>query len=204
MFRRVVIPAPIPDPARRPVPMKVVAGTQSLGVYENLAKELDYQPAQLLEEQIRRFLVENNIQVFDYDEVDRYLAHIAEDVKKVWIWRPLRKQDNPDWGEGWFAENGHLGWSGRAPKGHGDGTVFAGHGSCRPKEHAYRPYHHAVPAHVLRKVKTIQDKFGAQVKFLVSDYAVPKPDPFIAVTAHDVPRIIFDVWDEPGFGDTEI
>jgi hypothetical protein len=64
----------------------------------------------------------------------------------------------------------------------------------------YRPYHHAVPIHVLRQVNKIQDRFGDEVKFFVSDYTDPKPDPFIMVTALDVQQIIFGVWDEPNFG----
>lgn len=46
-------------------------------------------------------------------------------------------------------------------------------------------------------------QFMGKLRFYVSDYAVPEPDPFIAVkfscdrTSRDI--IIFDVWDEPGF-----
>jgi hypothetical protein len=171
-----------------------------LGTYESIAKELSYEPAQLLQEQIFRFLKENNIRIYDFDTVDHYLAAIAEQEGKVWIWRPLRQQDAPNWGAGECGRNNHIGWWGRAPTGC-TGQVFAGHGSCRPKEWVYRPYDRAVPIRVLRDVKKIEGRFGNRVKFLVSDYAVPKPDPFIAVTAPDVNPIIFDVWDEPGFGE---
>lgn len=180
--------------------MLASAGVEPLGTYESIAEELNYKPAQLLQEQLFRFLKENDIQIYDFDAVDRYLAAIAEKEGKVWIWRPLRQQDTPNWGAGECGRNNHIGWWGRAPTGH-TGQVFAGHGSCRPKDWVYRAYDRAVPAHVLRHVKKIEGKFGERVKFLVSDYAVPKPDPFIAVTAPDVDLIIFDAWDEPGFGE---
>lgn len=196
---RATATASVPNVPSRPSTKQVVVGTQSLGVYEELAGKLNYLPAQLLEEQLLRLLAENNIRVFDHDEVDRYLAAIAEAEGKMWIWRPLRDEDRPDWGEGGAGESNHHGWWGRTPKGSNE---YVGHGSCRPKEHAYRPYHRAVPVHVLRKVDLIQNKFGPRVKFFVSDYAVPKPDPFIMVTARDVSHIIFDVWDEPGFGNS--
>lgn len=77
-----------------------------------------------------------------------------------------------------------------------------GHGSYKD-EWAYRPYNKAVPVKILRWVKKIQEKFGKDVLFFVSDYAVPRPDPFIMVTAPDVSRIIFGVWDEPAFDDDE-
>ncbi len=181
-----IVPAISPQ---RPQPRLAVVGSEPLGVYEELARELNYKPAQLLEEQLLRFLNENQIEVYDYDEVDRYMAALAEKIGKVWIWRPLREQDKP---EGWM-------WEGRRSDEGGAVNQYRGHGGYR-NEFEYRPYPHAVPVHVLRNVKKIQDKFGAQAKFFVSDYADPKPDPFIMVTALDVKRIIFGVWDEPGFG----
>jgi hypothetical protein len=170
-------------PAARPI----AAGSEPLGTYEALAKELGFLPAQLLEEQLKRFLAESRIQVYPYQEVDKYLATLAENEGKAWIWRPLREKDKPDYA-----------YSGRANKEKGI-DQFRGHGSYRD-EWNYRPYDKAVPIHILRQVKKIQDKFGDQVKFFVSDYAVPDPDPFIMVTALDVDRVIFGVWDEPGFG----
>ena len=61
--------------------------------------------------------------------------------------------------------------------------------------------------HALEKVMKIEQKFGDRVKFFVSDYIFPKPDPFIMVrpameNAGDATEyhFVFDVWDEPGFG----
>lgn len=188
MFGRnkaVVTPVVLPIPSR-PTARSVTAGSQSLGTYEALAKELNFLPAQLLEEQLLRFLAEKQIQIYSYAEVDAYLAAIAEKDGKFWMWRPLREKDKPNYI-----------WNGRVTEKHSD--QYRGHGSYRD-EWNYRPYNKAVPIHILRRVKDIQDRFGDQVKFFVSDYAVPDPDPFIMVTALDVKNIIFGVWDEPGFG----
>lgn len=175
---------------KKPTAQSVSVGTvQPLGTYEALAKELNFLPAQLLEIQLRRFLAEQQIQVYSYKEVDIYLATIAEKEGKVWIWRPLRGCDEPNYR-----------WNGRRPTGGGD--LERGHGSYKD-EWNYRPYDKAVPIHILRKVKKIQDEFDSHVKFFVSDYAAPNPDPFIMVTALGVDRFIFGVWDEPGFGADE-
>ena len=170
-----------------PKPQVPIVQPVEIGVYENLAEEIGFAPAKLLEEQILRFLKQEGIHVYDYQEVDAYMTAIAVERKKIWIWRPLREQDIIE------------GWSWR---GH-DGVKFnrndiRGHGSYR-NEWEYRPYDKAVPIEILREVKKTHDHFGEKVKFFVSDYADPRPDPFIMVTALDVNRIIFGFWDEPGF-----
>lgn len=173
----------LPD---KPVPMPANVGTEPLGTYEALAGELGFEPAQLLEEQLRRFLNEESIPIYNYADVDAYMAALAEEQGKIWIWRPLRERDKPnDWS-----------WEGRQSKRIRD---YYGHGAYQDRW-SYRPYDRAVPIHILRQVKKIQDKFGDKVLFFVSDYAVPDPDPFIMVTAPDVQKIVFGVWDEPEFG----
>src|SRR3989344_5481107 len=74
------------------------------------------------------------------------------------------------------------------------------------KEWRCRPYERLVPFHALEKVAKIETKFGDRVKFFVSDYATPNVDPFIMVRPaacdscdHEY-NLIFDAWDEPGFG----
>lgn len=177
-----------PQPPKKPLATTPRVGATPLGTYEELSRELGFFPAQLLEEQINRFLADQEIPVYDYKEVDRYLTVIARQQKKFWIWRPLRERDKP---QGW-------GWTGHHDE--DDSEVPRGHGSYYDMW-AYRPYDKAVPIHILRHVKTIQERFGDSVLFFVSDYAVPDPDPFIMVTALDVSRIVFGVWDEPTFGE---
>lgn len=174
---------------KRPSPITLRKDVTPLGAYEKLAKELEFMPAQLLEEQLLRFLAESQIPIYDCDEVDAYLTQVAKKNNKFWIWKPLREKDKPN---GWL-------WGGHNNDG---ASAMRGHGSYRD-EWEYRPYAKAVPIHILRRVKKIQDKFGDAVKFFVSDYADPRPDPFIMTTALDVKRIIFGVWDEPGFSSEE-
>ncbi len=79
--------------------------------------------------------------------------------------------------------------------------------SSSDKKWQCRPYERLVPMHALEKVAKIEAKFGDSVKFLVSDYAAPNADPFIMVRpamcdsgTQAEYHLIFDVWDEPGFG----
>lgn len=173
----------------KPVPITPHKGVVPLGTYEKLAEELEFMPAQLLREQLLMFLAENDIPIYDYAEVDKYLIHEAEKQKKYWIWRPLRERDKP---KDWINIEGHYA-NGSTE------SAWRAHGSYRRDESAYRPYDKAIPIHILQDVKKIQDRFKDKLSFFVSDYDVPKPDPFIMVTALDVGTIIFGVWDEPAF-----
>ena len=165
----------------RPKPQLVKVSDEPLDDYIKLADELGFNPGQLLEEKLLRFLHAHNIPKYSYKEVDQYLIRLAKAKDKYWIWRPLRQKDSDN--------------SKYQIIGHGDSGLD---GSFK-KEWAYRPYEKAVPIHILRQVKLINDEFGGKVGFFVSDYADPNPDPFIMVTAIDVTLIIFGVWDEPAF-----
>lgn len=172
----------------KPVAKEPVANVAQLTLktYEDLSSELGFIPAQLLEAKLLLFLHEEKMPVYDYREVHKYLAVLANKEKKIWTWRPLREKDKPNgWHWGDTVRDWEGGWS-------------PGHGSYRDTWN-YRPYDKAIPIHILRRVKKIQDQFEDKVLFFVSDYAVPQPDPFIMVTALDISRIIFGVWDEPGF-----
>ncbi len=182
----------IPTALLKPEPFIPQTSVVSLGRYEALAKELKFMPAQLLEEQLLRFLAERKILIYDYAQVDAYLIRQASKKGKFWIWRPLRESDKP---RGW-AIMGHN-------EDGSDHEFGRGHGSYRD-EPDYRPYSRAVPIRILQQVQTIQDRFGGQVLFFVSDYAVPRPDPFIMVTTFDVKKIIFGVWDEPAFDEAPV
>lgn len=167
----------------KPIPVPLTHGVNPLGTYEELAKELGFFPAQLFDEQLLRFLNKENMPIYDYEKVDAYMTALARVAEKNWGWRPLREKDKPkDWG-----------WSGRLE-------------SIKDKYFSYGGYYaacydKAVPIRILRQVKKIQGEFGDRAFFFVSDYSVPVPDPFIMVTTEFAQRIVFGVWDEPGFGD---
>jgi hypothetical protein len=167
---------PRPKPVAR-------AATPMPSAYEQLAAELDFLPDELLNQQIGNFLVEQQIPIYNYKAVCKYMTAIAVSNGANFFWRPLRRKDKEIFG-GWH-------W-GRGQK----------HGYYQSIDSVCRPYDKLVPAHILNDVKIIQDRFGPQVAFFVSDYKASSPDPFILVTA---PRIevdlwVFGAWDEPGFG----
>jgi hypothetical protein len=176
----------VKPPMLRPLPM-LVPSQPCLDEYEQMAKEIRFMPAKLIEAKIFQILRQNEIKVFDYDQVYLYLKDKAlrENPNKRWIWRPLREQDR-------------LPFEFEHPK---SSRVddWGWHGYYRPKQSEFRPYDKPVPLRVLKEVKLIGDQVPTAT-FFVSDYATVRPDPFIMVTQLDVAIIVFDVWDEPDFG----
>jgi len=171
----------------RPTARKPDVGKFSLTAYEELAAELKYHPIQLVHQQLLRFMDEQGIDVYDFDPVNAYLTRIARSEGKEWLCRPLRQEDVMQ------------GWNGRDKRGRETG-IWSDHGHYNPASTECRPYNKLVPLRALQKVKLIRDKFGERVRFFVSDYAVPNPDPFIFAKIVDIELVPFDVWDEPGFG----
>jgi len=161
--------------------------TSEMDTYIEVAKELGFSPDQLIEERLNRYFLEQNIPLYNYDNVDRYLMTLARRENEVWKWKPLREKDH-------LLGNWQI--TGRNDK--GEEVDSGGHGSYHK---TYHPYDKAVPLHILQRVKKIEDYFlDIDLKFFVSDYSAPKPDPFIMVTALiNVPQKIFGVWDEPAF-----
>lgn len=152
--------------------------------YERTCKAIGFEPAALLEARVLSFFKEKGIRIFDYAEVSAYMKQKAEAKKKIWHWRPLRAVD------------GIMGWQWESF----DSYSRLLHDYYNSKNWNCRPYSREVPLRVLATVEQIHGEFGDQVKFFVTDYSVPRPDPFIAVVALDMPRLVFDYWDEPDFG----
>ena len=182
-----VIPFPISNVPQRS------ADPEAQSSYQELATSLGFRPAALVREQLIAFFVENDIKLFDYDMVCAWLSHKKQEAgMPYWCWRPLREKDeiqNFAWGLNT--------WNKPAM----DGYYAHGDDQCQP-------YDLLVPRHALEKVAKIEKVFGDDVKFFVSDYARPNPDPFIMVRPAGMERdgllvqylLVFDVWDEPGFG----
>lgn len=154
--------------------------------YVEIATAIGFVPEELVRAQLLTFFNENDIKIYDYAEVDAYLRKKRlQDKKNRWVWRPLRQADTPR--EHWHSPPDEL----------GDGSYYQN--SCPP-------YSKLVPQPTLEKVAKIEKQFGNKVQFFVSDYAVPKPDPFIGVRVKgsidsvETAMLVFDVWDEPGFG----
>jgi len=168
----------------KPQPTLVKEKVDNLTDYETLARKLDFYPAALLEQQLLNHFAEGNIPLFNYDEVDRYLRDQIKGSAEYWIWRPLRSKDKPD-GWHWGPIRRNHNWD---------------HNGSYKDGWAWRPYDKSVPLYILEQVHEIESQFDEGPLFFVSDYAVSNPDPFIMVTALDVKRIVFGMWDEPNFG----
>lgn len=171
---------------------KSLVGSDKQCSYEELAKKLGFAPAELTRAQLLAFFEGELIKLYNYEQVQTWLIAKKEEAKaKNWCWRSLRERDvvtSYSWG--WDDEN--SGW--------GDGFYSSKDWNCRP-------YERLVPAHALEKVAKIEAKFGDRVKFFVSDFASSNPDPFImvrpamSISGEEAEYyMIFDVWDEPGFG----
>ena len=129
------------------------------------------------------YIFESGTKVYDFALVDKYLYNKAlkEGTQVRWVWKPLREKDRSAIGNSRDSRTA--------------GLMF-------PKQ-----YGHAVPERVLAHVAGILEKLPDAV-FLVSDYEVIKPDPFLAITTEKLlgeGKIwIVDVWAEPGFTDAVV
>lgn len=179
--------AAIIRPAVRPVAEIVALQPEErlrVRSYEEVARSIGFMPTQLLLVKMYEFMSDAGIEVFDNRKVDAYLRAMTP-RGSAWCWRPLRPRDR--------IEDFQFGGA--------RGFYSASNWACRP-------YESLAPRHALEKVERIDRQFGASVKFFVSDFGVPNADPFIMCRPGqcdsgdgDRPyEIIFDVWDEPGFG----
>jgi len=166
----------------RPTPVSVVS-TPLPEQYQDLSAELGFHPNDLLTLQIKNFMIEQQIPMYDYSSVVDYMRRVAAKERKKFFWRPLRKKDKDVWGT--------WGWNVSESDDYYHYRCF----ECSV-------YDKMVPLHILQDVKLLDKKFDGEVGFFVTDYAVPHPDPFILVAApkESAERIIFGAWDEPGFG----
>jgi len=57
-----------------------------------MAKQIGFEPRELLKEKLMRFLAANGIQTYDYEEVRNYLNKTKPERTK-WEWIPLRSKD---------------------------------------------------------------------------------------------------------------
>lgn len=123
-----------------------------------------------------------NLHVYDWKRVDDYLYRQAlrQGTNVRWVWKPVREEDQKS------IANTSLQTRG------GVGMVYA------------KLYAQPLPIRILKRMKEIECEM-ADVVFLVSDYEVVKPDPFLAITTKSLLESgkiwIIDQWDEPSFND---
>ncbi len=153
--------------------------------YTELAQKAGVYVSQLVMHRFSRFLNDQDIPVFNHDEVVKYMDVKAKEQgnKDGWCWHPLREKDKMG---GSFGTNTPV-YSDYYAKWCG-------------------VYGKVVPLRALKKVALIEEHFKDEVKMFVSDYAVKHPDPFLMALIDGnrvVHRYVIDFWNEPGFGLTQ-
>jgi hypothetical protein len=154
--------------------------------YLKTAKAVGLDSPAIAEAQLAQIIVDHGFSIYDYSNVDNYLYHEAlkQGTQVRWVWKPMRTADMKA-----AAQETWSTWDGM-------GRISAA-----------SMYARALPEKVLAKVECLMTELPDAI-FLVSDYEVVKPDPFLAVTtpkmlsAHRI--FIVDQWDEPGFTDKPI
>lgn len=185
----------IPQEARKatgPMPTiaQVRAASYHLGArivpanYIKLAHDVGVGPS-AEEAQIDQAISDLNLNVYPFDKVDNYLYRNALKLgaNVHWVWKPARQKD-----AGVISE-ASLGFS-------STGATAAGLVSAKL-------YTQIIPEQVLVEMSALLDVIP-DAMFLVSDYEVMKPDPFLAVTTKNLLSAgkvwIIESWLEPGFG----
>jgi hypothetical protein len=161
-------------------------GEQRKDDYHAVAKSIGLSPSASTDEaDVLEAIEHSQLHVYDFDKVDGYLYRRAlrEKSPSRWVWKPMRKSDVKANAAG--VKTGE------------DGVQIDRVGYVSATQ-----YSRVLPMRVMENVKSVLDCLPDAV-FLVSDYEVIRPDPFLAVTT---PRLleagkiwIIDCWDEPGF-----
>lgn len=163
-------------PATPEVPMGVPAEADGRldDDYKALALKLGVACEESLRLELQAALAEMGLRIYKMGAVTKYLIGLCPEGEFV-CWKTLRKRDA-----------------------HGDS--MAG-----PTKHHTRVnivYDHPVPYPVLLTVDRLQERFGDEISFYVSDYEAPIPDPFLLVVLSRGGadgQFIVERWDEPGF-----
>ena len=172
----------------KPKPMRIdLMPLSDLSEYEAVAKELGFDPPQLVQRKLEiarreviEFLLDHGMPIYNNKSVHDYMSKLAEKEGKFFAWVRLGEQHED------------AIWTGVR------GTPLIS--VARHGEFASGTYQHPVPLEMLKRAAEIKKRFGDEVEFFISDYAVVDPDPFIMVKRGGCSGIVFGVWNEPGFG----
>jgi hypothetical protein len=155
--------------------------------YITVAKRIGIDSTPIEEAQLLDLIHRKDLKVFDYSRVDDYLYNQALKMgtNTRWVWKPVRDADMK-------LAQPHATWSTRAGMGFIYPTVYA----------------KAIPQRILEQIEDLLcDKEIDGLIFLVSDFEVIKPDPFLAITTAKLLEqgkiFIIAQWDEPSFTDSE-
>jgi len=157
---------------------KLVGKVVALDTYDNLAAEIGYEPPTRVVHELRVFLANKGLPVYDTNEVWAYMDAVARKEGCGWDWFPLRAEDN---------------------RGHHSQSLGRFNGDLR-----ISLYTKEVPIRVLRLIADIPEELRQKFGFYVTDYRALTPDPFLMA----IPKgsrehehvTVLAVWDEPSFG----
>jgi hypothetical protein len=172
----VVAKEPLPVPQVQPVSLERELSKLEEEEYLRLSKELGTIAgnAELAWSALDDFLHERGMGYYNFEEVMKFLTkQTPQTPEKLKVsWEPLREKDT--WNE-WLPMSSSSSWP-------------------------HPLYAKKVPLQALQLVSDIEKYAPDAYNFYVSDYAVVRPDPFLAVgikNGHQR-RVIFH-WDEPAF-----
>ena len=169
-------PTPTPLPIAKAVREPKIQDEERLE-YIRVCQEVGYECGDLVNEKLVAFLHEENIHIFDMDQVVPYLN---EKLGADWQWRGLRQVDVD-----------HMGAT-------GNWRVTGRAGGRRDVYFANRPYRGAVPLPVLLTIKKVQEAVP-EVFFYISAPKNNDGDPFLLVTSQWTRSFIIERWNEPNF-----
>ena len=152
-------------------PVKTNLSNDELAEYVAVAERIGLKSPSLLSEKLRHCLQDENIHMYNVDQVGKFLT------KKLgeWHWRGIRQCDVDELKDGWSMES--------------DGKRI---------QFSDRLYADKIPLPVLLTVEKIQAAVP-EAHFYVSTAGKPNEDPFLLVTARNVGAFIVERWDEPDF-----
>jgi hypothetical protein len=150
--------------------------------YISLAKSIHLSSAATDEARMLDVIAAQDLKIFDFKKVDSYLYHQALEMgtNVRWVWKPMREDDQKA-SERSSWQTSEIGF------------VYP------------TLYTRKIPVRILETVAKVLKEMPDAI-FMVSDFEVIKPDPFLAVTTQKLLEAhklwIIANWDEPGYVDT--
>lgn len=210
---------PVPEPevlAKKPEPIDWNPAPQDdLADYMAVCDTLGYEPEEVkahrLETKRRElmaFMISVGIPIYDNKEVHKFMDDLVAKINRPEIEREnrmLRAARTPGsftlWDVGQSRVHWH--WVPLSPKTQEVRVRETDHKGrfvqSYMEEKTTAGYSKPIPVFALKHAATIKERYPTAV-FEVTDYYSTNPDPFLSVSIDGCERVVFAVWDEPGFG----
>jgi hypothetical protein len=149
--------------------------------YLEKAEKLGIDSPPIKDARLKRAIKKAKLLIYPYETVAAFLDKVTP-KNRVWRWYTLREIDRETLMD--------------FPRIY---TYMDREIKCRLSKGVY---HREIPFHALNKVDILLSTYEkpTELLFFISEYDVPHPDPFLAVTAIGASTVfVIDHWDEPGF-----